>query len=556
MKKMISAVSGLLFLLSSVALAETSMDRNVKSALDDISKYEEQFLSKSKASKPTIKRTLKLLSLTRQRLDSVDDQSHPAWIEADQRFNNLQDHLNLLLDPSSAPPARAASSNSSSPSQAATKAKTQKKTASSSSGKQMISQQRVRIKKLNRDIQSATGSLDKAGPKPFQDPAYVAQYEKRLANFENMLSRYQEFASDPDVVNTRVSLDKFAKFIGVGKDHAAKEIAALGPVQDTLKSTEAKIRQLVVHPAPQHPYQNGDLEKWVRNLATTRKTAIQIYKPLPEIAKRAWLPNNRQTVQQGAPYDMNDVKRLDHSLRGIVGKIDQSVKEHTLNVNLAVEHAAKDLEFYQTMDPDNPQHLSNHFMRKGRVDEVRAALAKTTTTVSEALSYARLLKQDSVEQRTTLLKKANDVSAQYEANYKKARGLVRLPEPASTDSDLMEIAKETLSNPKYDYVGDIKRMVINAEKVSRTKKTSEASFDKIDVSLSGKVTLSGTETTYFYDWDQFQVATAEPADGKYYIFYTTLKFFRSGASTTPLNKWIISSRLQGSEIPQENINLD
>ena len=161
-----------------------------------------------------------------------------------------------------------------------------------------------------------------------------------------------------------------------------------------------------------------------------------------------------------------------------------------------------------------------------------------------------------MEQRALLLKKANEVSAQYEANYEKARGLVRLPKPASTNTDLIEIAKETLANPKYDYVGDIERLVINAEKVSRTKKTSEASFDKIDVSLSGKVTLSGTETTYFYDWDQFQVATAEPEGGKYYIFYTTLKYFRSGASTTPLNKWIISSRLQGSEIPKENIDLD
>lgn len=556
MKKKISAVSGLLFLLSSVALAESSMDRNVKSALDDISKYEEQFLSKSKASKPSIKRTLKLLKLTRQRLDDVDDQAHPAWIEADQRFNNLQDHLNLLLDPGSVPTPKSASTTASSGSSSVAKPKVQNTTTASAPAKQMISQQRVRIKKLDRDIKSATDSLDKAGPKPFQDPAYVAQYEKRLANFENMLSRYQEFASDPDVVNARVSLDKFAKFIGVGKDHAAKELTALGSVQDTLKSTEAKIRQLVVHPAPQQPYQQGDMEKWVKSLATTRNAALQIYKPLPEIAKRAWLPNNRQTVQQGAPYDLNDVKRLDHSLRGIVGKIDQSVKENTLNMKTAVEHASKDLEFYQTMDPKNPEHIGKHFMSKGRASQVREALSKTTILLSEAVSYSRLLKHNDLEQRTALLQKAQAVTEQYETNYKKARGLVRLPAPASTDSDLIEIAKETLSNPKYEYVGDIERMVINAEKVSRTKKTSEASFDKIDVSLSGKVTLSGTETTYFYDWDQFQVATAEPADGKYYIFYTTLKYFRSGASTTPLNKWIISSRLQGSEIPKENINLN
>ena len=142
----------------------------------------------------------------------------------------------------------------------------------------------------------------------------------------------------------------------------------------------------------------------------------------------------------------------------------------------------------------------------------------------------------------------------YEKNYTKALELVRMPPAASDDSDLEDIAAETLSN--YEDVGEIERLVINADKRHLTKETSEAKFDDIDVSLSGDITLTGTETTYFYEWDEFQVATAEPVGDKYYIFYNTLKFFTSGASTTPLNRWVIAGRFQGSEIPKDNIDRD
>ena len=128
-----------------------------------------------------------------------------------------------------------------------------------------------------------------------------------------------------------------------------------------------------------------------------------------------------------------------------------------------------------------------------------------------------------------------------------------MPKDASTSKELFSIAKATLQNPDYE-VGPIQRMVINSDKVKREKDTSDATFDKIDVSLSGTVTLTGTQTTYHYEWEQFQVATAEQVGDTYYIFYNTLKRFTSGASTTPLNRWIVSGRIQGREIPKANID--
>ena len=173
-------------------------------------------------------------------------------------------------------------------------------------------------------------------------------------------------------------------------------------------------------------------------------------------------------------------------------------------------------------------------------------------TAPGAAQTAALAIDPVYQERVALVKEVEATAALYEANYQKALALVRMPKAATTDAELTRIARETLS--QYDTVGEIKRLVINAEKQHRTKETSEEKFTDIDVSLSGTVTLSGTKTTYFYEWDQFQVATAEPVGDKYHIFYTTLKYFTSGATTTPLNRWIVSGRLQGCEIPKANID--
>lgn len=549
MKKLTSAVVLFFFILTGMALAD--VDRNVTAALSDIEKYEQKYSGQASASKTNINRDLKLLKLTRQRLDGAPDHSQPEWKEAAQRYNALVTHLNSMLKPSGGTTSTttAAPKSSTAPASTAT-------TSSNTAPKQMISQQRVHIKKLKRDVESATDTVDKAGPKPFQDPAYVQKIDNALVRFQGTYAKFTDFKDDPDVVAAGNSLATLENMVVFGKDHAAKELAALGDVQARLKEINGYLRELKVPPTPQQPYENGQLAQWLRDLAKTRKAAVAIFQPIPDIKQRAYLPNNVGTVEQGAPYDLQDVDRFERYLREVVGNIDNGVKTFTANLTHTVQFETENLSFYDNFDPTDPQQQMQQFLLAGRADEIRQELAKKHLLVNEAAEYANLLKHDNYEERVTLLARVEDVANRYEENYKKARELVRMPKAATTDSDLTDIAMETLKSPDYDYVGEIKRLVINTEKAHRTKETSTAEIDKVDVSSTGNITLSGTETTYFYEWDQFQVATVEPVEDKFYIFYTTLKYYTSGAERTPLNQWIITGRIQGSEIPEENIELD
>lgn len=495
-------------------LAAEPADNQIKSALADITKYENQFAGKTSVNPSTVKRSLRLLSLTRQRLDSSPNKSHASWLEVDKRYKTLVSQLNRLLEPGS--------TKKSTPQSTSTRKTSTQVQTGNNAPKQMISQYRVRIKKILRDIKSRIDTLDKGGVKPFQDAAYAQSFQQSIESFRASIDKYEAFKEDPDVVSATKALTEFENMVKFGREHAAKEIAELGDVQARLRAINEQIRQLKQPPTPQEPYQKGQLGQWLRQLATVRQNASNIYKPLPTIKQRAYLPDNRFTVEQGAPYDLRDVDRLERSLITLVQSIDQELTRFGEHLKLVVKNLREGLPFYKEFDPANPSHQSKHFLSAGRADEIRAKLTQDLQTAAEAAHYAQLLKDPSYEDRRALLKEIQATLAQYEANFQRALQLVRMPKAATEDTQLTTIAKQTLAN--YDTVGDIIRLVINTKKQHRTKETSEDKYDNIDVSLSGTVTLSGTRTTYFYEWDQFQVATAEPVGDKHYIFYNTLKY--------------------------------
>lgn len=542
------SLSLLLFSLSGFLSLQAAdpADNDIKGALMDLQKYEQQFGTVTSANPSSVKRSLKLLTLTRQRLDGSSNKGHASWKEADQRYNHLVAHMNQLIAPGGSTQAAPPSTT------VPTARPTVSSSSASSAPKQMISQYRVRIKKIARDIESSFQTMDQNGVKPFQDAEYIKDREQRAATFQESIDKYAEFKDDPDVVAATQKLAEFTNMIAFGKDQATKELAELGDVQARLKAINGEIRNLNQPETPEEPFAEGQLNQWLVQLANVRQSAAKIYEPLPPIKQRAYLPENRLTVEQGGAYDIKDVDRLERTLIDLVNSVDQTLTTFTRNLEAKISGIADQLNYFDDFDPSDPHDQSNHFLSEGRADEVRATLNKFLVTAKEGANYSKSLKHDNFNDRAALATKVQATIDNYESNYQKARKMVRMPKAATNDSKLMKIAKETLAG--YDYVGNIERMVINSDKVKRSEETSEMDFDDADVSLSGTITLSGTKTTYFYEWEQFQVATAEPVGDKYFIFYNTLKYFTSGASRTPLNQWIVSGRLQDIEIPKENID--
>lgn len=520
-------------------------DNAIKGAQVDLDRYEQQFKPGSTASASSINRTLKLLKLTRQRLDSSTHQSHTSWQAADQRYQNLVSNLQSALNASSAPQASTAT---------AVTATVATPPVASSTGRQLISQDIVRLKKLLRDMQSAADTMDKGGVKPFQDTAYINQFQSAINRYQQSLGRYADVSDHPDVQVATQQLQTLDNMLAFGIEQGEADKKELGNVQANL----AAVRQYIIdNPVPKipDPLTASALIGWLGKSEQLRVAAHEKNSLLSIYREKAYLPLSNGTVGQGAAFDRQDVDSMQHSFAMQVQNMDETLHQLALNMDSGVGGVSESLLFFQTMDPTDRDDQVNHFLGDGAQQRNMQSLDESLALAQAAVVFDQRLQRPSLTQRQALKEKVEQTREDYQQKRSQALQLVRLPKSATTDRKLVKIAEQTLNNPDYA-VGNIIRMVINAEQSHHSKESSEVEFDDVDVSITGKVTLSGTETTTFYEWDEFQVATAEPVGDKHYIFYNTLRYFTSGASTTPQNRWIVSARFQSSEIPKKNIKRD
>lgn len=170
--------------------AETVADREIAGAFADLKKYEVLLTGPTPPTKPTASRTLRLLKLTRERLDASDHQHDPSWIEADARLVSLVSRLEAIRTGGANP----ASVTEAQPEQRAARA------AAPNGPRKMIAQQRTRLTRLIREIAGATETLDQNGVEHFQNPAYVEKQLAALSRYQEVLAQFDDFAADPDVV--------------------------------------------------------------------------------------------------------------------------------------------------------------------------------------------------------------------------------------------------------------------------------------------------------------------------------------------------------------------
>lgn len=514
-------------------------DAQIKAALDDIQKFETQFPVGANVNPANASRTLKLLALTRQRLDSSPNRSHASWHEASTRLDALINRLKSGGTPtSSATTAPATPAPAGAP--------------RAGSGSTMISQDRVRLQKLARDIASAADTLDHGGVKPFQASDYVEEQLTIAASFRNRLDGYADFANDAEVVAARDALERFDGMITFGRQEAAKQTGAIGDVQAALRAFDQQRGRPPEAPRP--PYDAATVRTWLDDLAQIRAASHAALEKLAAIRETAHLPIAPGTVEQGSPYDRQDVERLEWAYRSNLTGADQALAQLAANLDAQVGATAGLLVFLDNLDPQDTSHQINNFVGEGADARVRQLIDEAQQLAALAVEFSRQLQRPELSAHEAALARIEQARTSYEEKHARARELVRMPRAVSTDGGLLAIARETLQNPDYE-IGAIRRLVINADLQKHESKTSETQFDKVET-FAGNITLSGTETTYTYIWEQFQVATVEPMGDAFYIYFNTLKRFTSGGPNTPLNRWLVGERIQGSEIAAANIDKD
>ena len=388
----------------------------------------------------------------------------------------------------------------------------------------LVSGERVRVKKLTKDMLASENSITGEGPSPFQDSEIVAQRKKSLEQFTEALKRYPQ-ASDDDVMAMRSAYKKLAEKFTNEYKRAKDQLKIVGDVFNRLDKIENRNIEYPVPEPLQPPFSYEQAETWLTAGSKARTAAEFDSKQLQELATYAYLPE--QTVSgRMARYSFRDLDRLNRNVSSRFKAVQQGYVETRQNIDRKLA------------DLDNQVQTPTASDTKETTKRHREAL-KTMAPVAKSAVYLEKVLQRPTEKDQKRLNLINDRIEAYERNRDSSIDAVRMPKPKSNDPKLIAIAKEVLENPQYGF-GVHGPIVLNADRITdREKETSEIDIDKVSA-YGGKVRLEGTETTWTYKWKEFQFSTAlkEENSDLWRIHYITAKYYTSGSETTPLNKWI------------------
>jgi hypothetical protein len=341
--------------------------------------------------------------------------------------------------------------------------------------------------------------------------------------------------------------------IAFGMQQANAQSDALGDVQAIFANIEATLR---AQPRPAwlpFPFDEAEATAWLENVAGVKRTAQGAMQELERIAPTAHLPNNPGTVEQGAPYDSQDLDRLYRAAQSLVADADNAAKETLDRLKSQYDAQDQELAYYRGLDPANDADRMNAYLQEGAAERIYGELDRQLAFARSVVIYQRIFGREPSEGSVQLVAEIEKLRADYAADRLAALGQSRLPEPAASDPERLAIAEAILAEPDYEFGEHGPIVLTTPEIVEREKKVSRAEIKDVDISLSGDITFSGTETTWQYRWEEFKFATPMKAeDGQWYVWWITAKNYSSGWERTPIGQWVSGGATQGDLILEEN----
>ena len=417
----------------------------------------------------------------------------------------------------------------------------------------LVSGERVRVKKLARDMESAMQTLNQGGVKPFQDPAYIEKWNATVERYRSAVAKFPQ-ADDPDVQAAAAKLAELEKMVAYGTREAAKQTAELGDVQAILAGIEKALRENRAPGWLPAPFDADEARNWLKKAAHAQQVAKKAAAEIQRIAPTANLPLTRGTVQQGAAYDKQDLDRLFRFANSILSDVDEAVNKTAANLKSQFDAQDQELAYYRELDPDDDKHRMNAFLQEGAEARIYGELDRQLAFAESVVAYQRAFGKEPTQVSAARVAEIKELRRTYAENRRKALGDSKLPAPKSTDSARLAIAEQILAEPSYEYGEHGPVVLTTPEIVERTKTVSRAEIKDVDVSLSGDITLSGTETTWNYAWEEFKFATPikEDDSDEWYIWWITAKKYSSGWERTPIGQWVSGGATKGDLIPREN----
>ena len=316
-------------------------------------------------------------------------------------------------------------------------------------------------------------------------------------------------------------------------------------------------QRLANNPAPDSlpaPFDDAVAGQWHRRAVAAREAATLAIETTTRLAETVDLPLTRGTVAQGAPYDRQDLSRLNGWAQRILRQVDEAVQETNNNLRFTFEHQDRELNYFRQLDPARDHDRMNAFLAEDAEERIYSRLDQQLALAESLAAWQRAFGREPAEVIVARIEEIHALRARYGDQRRQALGDSKLPEPRSRDRQRLQIAQQILANPRYGFGEHGPIVLTTNEVVEREREVSRAEINQVEFSLSGDITLTGSQQTWHYRWQEFGFVTPiRDADtGRWHLWWITAKNYASGWEGTPIGQWVSGSATRGDEIPRGN----
>jgi hypothetical protein len=384
--------------------------------------------------------------------------------------------------------------------------------------------------KLLDDLNRTIDVINGLQPLQYLIAEDVEAVRKRLSAVNNRAGALQS-GDLPSVQNVLLNFARIAKAFEERVQEAEAEHAQLGDVNGELAAIDQRVNRLRVPQALTAEAGEAEIGAFAEAVAAVRQHIETDLAYLRSVEGKTPL-----TVEQGNDFRSN-MGLLEY---GKPQALDKAIADSTFAVDAHVEMFERSIAWVGETDPLDDSHMSNRLLGEGSYDETLSQLNDGIAAVALGAAFDAAIGRAEGPDRAAQTQAFEAAMASWQEKFTQSLSAARMPEARSTDSELLAVAAEILAQEGHDYA----RMVINYDLHHKEKDTGD-----IDVG-----TVTTTVTVYHYEWDEFQVTTAEEEGGKYYLYSNGFRYYYQGDNTTITDRWYLSQRFRSHEILAENID--
>jgi len=414
-------------------------------------------------------------------------------------------------------------------------------------GKQLVSGQKVQVKKLIRDMKGVLGSLKTEGPSDLQSAAIVNKFKSAIQKYTKALNRYQDYSEEPLVIDAVQIYKELRTKLSTEFKRAQAQLEKLGNPAELMAAVDAKLQGKKVPRSLIAPFSDEEAQEWYKQINEIKLVSKEVVSEVQRIAAATNLDLT------GGKYGVQRANSMLHWADKAVRDSNAAVKQSTDQLNNQFKFQdERELPYFRKLDPNNESDRANAFLQEGAEARIYArldrqlAMSKSFLAFEKATGNVSDTKRQRVAELIGLRKK-------YSEDLIKAVGVSRLPKAVVNDANMLSIAKQVIEKPRYKHGQHGPIILTTKEIITLEKEVSRDTVKDVDITSTGKLTWSGTRETWNYKWQEFKFATPiKDESGDWYIWWITAKNYSSGASTTPINEWVSGRTTKGSLILEEN----